>query len=444
MGTAALIKKIMTIAVPMAVARIINMVSVFLGMIMIARLGHDVLAASALISSAYTTLIVVFMFLLFSVGVVVGQAFGGKRFDEIGDVVQQSFLLSTVLGIPLALLFWFMGDILSAFGQNPHLIVYVAHYFHALVWLAFPLLWLVVLSQFMFAVLKQYHVIVGNVIGVAAFVLSAYAMIYGHWGAPALGVSGLAYAILIQDVVNILFLLGCYCCMPELRRYRIFHCRRQHDWTHLGTLWRVGWPMSIQFGGELVGYFAITVLVGLLSVDELAAWQVVQQIMMIFIVPIFSFAEASAIVIGHRVGAKEHHLVSRVGWLSIGIAMCFVLLGILIFTLMPLDLAHIYMQEQGTYLARLAPMIITLFGVNAAVYFFDSLRNLLSGALRGMYDTRYAMIVGLIVVWVISVCLGYLLAFQAGMGVVGFSIAQAVAFACGAVAVWWRWHTQVE
>lgn len=444
MTNAALLRKILKIALPMAVARIINMISIFVGMIMIARLGHQVLAASALISSAYTTLMVIFMFVLFSVGVVVGRAYGGKKYHKIGDIMQQAFLLSILLGIPLVFLFYYMGDILAAFGQQPALIVYVKQYFHALAWVAFPLLWYAMLSQFMFAVMKVYHVIVSNLIGVAAFVLSSYALIYGHWGAPAIGVAGMAYGILIQDIVNIIFMMCCYWLMKDLRRYQLFHVKREHDWHNLRKLWSVGWPMSIQFGGELVGYFAITVLVGLLSVNELAAWQVVQQIMMIFIVPIFSFAEAMAIVVGHIVGAKDHHLIRRAGRIGVGVAMIFVVIGVLIFTLMPFKLAGIYMQQQGMYLQQLGPMIVMLFWINAIVYVVDSLRNLYSGALRGLYDTRYAMVVGIIAVWLVSVIVGYLLAFTAGMGVYGFSIAQALAFFLGGVAVWMRWNKRLE
>ena len=201
--------------------------------------------------------------------------------------------------------------------------------------------------------------------------------------------------------------------------------------------------MSIQFGGELTGYFAITILIGLLGVDDLAAWQVVQQIMMMFIVPIFSFAEASAIVVGHSMGAKDYGNINKVNLISTGFAMGFVVIGILIFTLMPMQLAHIYMDTQGAYVNQLAGMITTLFWLNAFVYLFDSFRNLMSGSLRGLYDTRYPMVVGVIVVWVISVVLGYVLAFPAHLGVYGFAIAQAVAFLLGAVMMWRRWRWRV-
>lgn len=439
-------KRILKIAFPMAGARLINMVSIFIGMIMIAHLGHDVLAASALISASYFTLLVIFMFVLFSVGVVVGRHYGAKDYETIGEIVQHGFVLAVCLSIPLALLFWYFDRILYHFGQDPRLIVYVGQFFHALVWMALPMLLSTVVSQMMFAVSKILNVIIAYIVGVVAFVVSAYAMIFGHWGVAPLGVAGFAYGIFVQDTAMLLTMLIAYVLQKDMHVYALFKRRQHYNWAILKRLWQVGWPMSIQFGGELLGFFAITVLIGLLSVMDLAAWQVVQQIMMIFIVPIFSFAEASAIVVGHTVGAKEYANVNKVNLLSTGFAMLCVAVGMLIFIFLPRQLAAIYLSQQGS--ATVSPQfmttISTLFFINAFVYLADSYRNLMSGSLRGLYDTRFPMIIGIIVVWVFGVAMGYLLAFKAHLGIYGFSVAQAIAFAIGAVMMWWRWRWQMK
>lgn len=443
--TKSITKRILKIAFPMAGARVINMISVFIGMIMIARLGHQVLAASALISASYFTVLVLFMFVLFSVGVVVGRHYGAKEYDVIGQVVQQGFLLAFSLAIPMGLLFWYFDRILLHFGQNPQLIQYIGQFFHAAVWMVLPMLLETVMSQMMFAVMRVVNVIIAYVVGVIVFVLVAYPMIFGHWGAPALGVAGFAYGIFAQETAMLLTMLIAYALQKNMHQYGIFKRRQQRDWHIMKRLWAVGWPMSIQFGGELVGYFVITVLIGLLSVNDLAAWQVVQQMMMVFIVPVFSFAEASAIVVGHSMGAKEYKNVHKVNLLSTGYAMLFVVAGMLIFIFLPHQLASIYMSHQGSVVSpQFLTTVSTLFFINAFVYFPDSYRNLMSGSLRGLYDTRFPMVAGIIVVWVFGVALGYVLAFHAGLGVYGFGTAQSIAFAIGALCVWWRWRWQMR
>ena len=443
--TSQIVKRILKIAFPMAAARIINMVTVFIGMIMVARLGQDVLAASALITASYYTVMVTFMFVLFSVGVVVGRHYGAKKFEAIGDVVQQSFVLAFLLSIPMMLLFWYFGKILLAFGQSPKLVHYVIQYFHALVWVALPMLLLVAMSQFMFAVGRVIHVVCASLLGVLVFLLVAYPLIFGAWGAPKCGIAGFSYGILAQDVSSLSYLLLAYAFEKGMHRYGIFKLKRIRDRSIFKKLWTIGWPMSMQFGGELVGFFAITVLIGLLGIKELAAWQVVQQIMMIFIVPVFSFAEASAIIVGHSMGAKDYHNISKVNWISTCGALFFVVLGMLLFILIPDQLTHIYMsQENQHFESSLIHVISELFFINAFVYLFDSFRNLLSGSLRGLYDTQFPMIIGVIVVWVVGVGFGYILAFHTRMGIYGFATAQSIAFFFGAIAVAWRWRSQVR
>lgn len=437
-------KRILKIAFPMAGARFINMASVFLGMIMIARLGHDVLAAGALITASYFTVLVVFMFVLFSVGVVIGRRYGAEEFSKIGEIFQQGLLLALYLAIPLILLFWYFDRILYHFGQKPELVAYVAQFFHAMVWDALPAMLSTTLSQLMFAITKIMNVVIAYVIGIIVFVIVAYALIFGHWGAPHLGVAGFGYGIVAQDVSMVITLLIACLFQKDLKRYCLF--KRCHwDWSNMKRLWQVGWPMSIQFGGELIGFFAITVLIGLIGVSDLAAWQIVQQMMMVFIVPIFSFAEASAIVVGHSMGAKEYCNVNKVNHISTGFALLFVVVGMLIFIFLPRQLTHIYVSQQG---GQITPVLIktvsTLFFINAFVYLADSYRNLMSGSLRGLYDTRFPMIIGIVVVWIVGVLGGYILAFKAGLGVYGFSAAQSIAFAIGAVIMFYRWRWQIK
>lgn len=438
-------KRILKIAFPMAGARFINMASVFIGMIMIARLGHDVLAAGALITASYFTVLVVFMFVLFSVGVVVGRYFGAKDYVKIGEVFQQGLLLAVYLAVPLVLLFWYFDRILYHFGQDPHLVGYVGEFFHAMVWDALPAMLSTTLSQLMFAITKILNVIVAYIVGIVVFIIMAYALIFGHWGAPHLGVAGFGYALVAQDTSMVITLFVATLLQKDLKPFQLFKRYQHWDWSIMQRLWQVGWPMSIQFGGELVGFFAITVLIGLIGVSDLAAWQIVQQMMMVFIVPIFSFAEASAIVVGHSMGAKDYLNINKVNHISTGFALLFVVVGMLMFILMPGHLTHIYVNQQGGSITpQLLTTVSTLFFINAFVYLADSYRNLMSGSLRGLYDTRFPMLIGIVVVWLFGVGLGYVLAFKAGLGVYGFSTAQVVAFTLGAVIVWLRWRWQIK
>jgi MATE family multidrug resistance protein len=78
------VKRIFALALPMAGTQFVNVGSGFLCMVMLAALGHDVLAASALIVSTQLSIMVSGMSLLFSLSVLVGHAYGAKDHAAIG------------------------------------------------------------------------------------------------------------------------------------------------------------------------------------------------------------------------------------------------------------------------------------------------------------------------------------------------------------------------
>src|SRR3990167_10829035 len=96
-STLTIIKRTWQLAFAVSLSRLLNMIIGFTGILMVARLGHNALAASALISSTQATIFLISIAMLFSIGVVIGHAYGGKRYEEIGSVFQQGLLLATLI-----------------------------------------------------------------------------------------------------------------------------------------------------------------------------------------------------------------------------------------------------------------------------------------------------------------------------------------------------------
>jgi multidrug resistance protein, MATE family len=142
------IKKIISLALPMAGVQLITVSSGFLCMLMLSKLGHEVLAASALIFSIQMSTMVTGMSILFSLSVLVGHAYGAKNYSAIGNFVQQSWTLGLIIATPIIIFFWHIGSILIYFGQTPHIAAIVQKFFHAYVWCVVPLLLSVSNQQF--------------------------------------------------------------------------------------------------------------------------------------------------------------------------------------------------------------------------------------------------------------------------------------------------------
>ena len=104
----------------------------------------------------------------------------------------------------------------------------------------------------------------------------------------------------------------------------------------------------------------------------------------------------------------------RVGWLGIALGASFMTLSALMFVLFPRPLMRLFTTDASVISAGVILMIIAAF-----FQLFDGVQTVTTGALRGLGDTKSAMLLNLICYWIIGVPLGYALCFHWHMGAAG-------------------------
>lgn len=428
----------------MAGSRFLQMFSGFVGMAMVAHLGKQVLAASALISASLTTSLLIFLAILFAVSFVVGQTVGAKQYQDVGALVQQSLLLSLVLGAAMTVLFWFVPDIVGLFRQSPALVDYVTQYFHALSWGAIPILLQACVQQFMYGILKQRVVIFVNFITLIIGVCLSYGLIFGFWLIPPLGIAGLAYAFVVQSWAGFFIILAVCYFKKEYQQYALFSYHNHANLFYMRKVFQVGWPMSVQFGGELLAFFVIAMMIGWLGTDSLAAVQITQQWLFLVIVPIFAMSEASGILVGRAVGAEQFDELKKIGQASFLVVFVLVAVLGLFFIFFPHHFAGLYLNTSEVNNHHLLRLVQILFVILVATLLLNAFRDVTSGLLRGLYDTQYPMRVGLMVMWGLVLPIGYVMAFPLNWGVIGFRAGGNIGMLIGALVIYCRWQKKVK
>ena len=205
-------------------------------------------------------------------------------------------------------------------------------------------------------------------------------------------------------------------------------------------MFQVGFPMMCQFSGELLAFSFSSIMVGWLGVTALAATQIVNQFALLFIVPIFAVSEAVGILVSQEAGAKRYDHMRQVGNVAIGAVMGILLITISLFLFAPHWLASFYFDVDAVKNAKMLHTTTLLFMILSGTILLNSFRDVATGALRGLFDTRYPMIVGISVMWCIMLPIGYLLGFSLDFGVVGFYASSLIALSIGAILVWRRWY----
>lgn len=439
-----ILKRAARLSFSLTFSRLINTLTGFFGILMLAQLGHDPLAASALITPMQGTLFIVSISFLFSIGVVIGHAFGGKRYDEVGIIFQQGLLLATLIVAPVLVVQWNINHILLAFGQDPRLVSMITEYFRIYTVAMPPFLWMIVCQQFLIAVGKQNWIVL---ISAALFVTNisvAYTLIYGHFGFPQMGINGLGVTYAIQGWVSFLLYLSCCYFNQDFKHYGLFRWRLKGNFRFLKQIFLIGWPISLQSAGDLLSFAAVTLMVGWLGANALATQQIVTQWFLLLVVPIFSIAQASGILVGQARGAKQFHDIRRYNNATLVVGLGIASLVIVAFVFFPNTLIGLYTRGHSglnEHFLHLASIVLVLTGFRL---FFDAALEILLGSLRGMYDTKFPMYVSIGITWLIGIPLAYIFGFIFHWGLIGITLSGIVSMVLATSAVYWRWQVKSQ
>lgn len=434
----------LTIALPLTMTQILNSLSGFIGNVMLSHLGHDVLAASALLSSTQMMVTLIFASPFFSLGVMIARASSRGDTKEVGNLMQQSWIFALLLSLGPVFIYWKIYPILLFFGQDPHLAVLVVPYFHWAM-IGMPLMMLnVTCSQLCFSTGRQ--VIMTIIMAAQVFVLitTAYIFIFGHLGFASRGVAGLGIAFDCAAMTQFILVTHVLMHLHEFKHFHLFKLHMRNGWAHLKQMVVVGWPITVQVTGEFLSYSFVTYMVGWLGRVPLAASQITSQFIMLMVIPAFGFSSAASILIGRAMGSKQYHEIEKIGHASLVMSLSVIVGLSMLILLFQHQLIHWFiLPDQANYEATVS-LVKPLFLIGLGAVFFDTIRNTLTGALRGLFDSRMAMLVALLSLWGIRIPLSYLLGFYGHLGVIGVSCSGLIAFFIGSLLLLRHWRRKIK
>ena len=274
---------------------------------------------------------------------------------------------------------------------------------------------------------------------IAANIVNAvvnWILIFGHLGAPALGVRGSAYATLSARVRDGGRPVRDH---PAPRaRARAAAAARPRSRSTCARAASV--VLGLPAGGQMlleVGVFAsATALAGACRPAPLAAHQIaINLASLTFMIP-FGLRLPRRCASARRSAARIRAARSCAGWTAIALGVGFMATAAPVFLTVPALLIRAFTDD-----ADVIDIGVRLLFVAAVFQFFDGLQGVTTGALRGLGDTRTAMLWNLGGHWLVGLPLGYLLCFRWGYGVVGLWWGLSVGLmicGIGLVTVWWR------
>ncbi len=374
--------------------------------IMVGPLGPAAIGAVGVGSSLFVALAVFGIGLLLGLDTFVSQAFGAGRLDECHRWLHTGTALALVLAPLMMMAAWAGTASLGLWGFDPAVFVLLRPYLEIVTLSALPLLLYAAFRRYLqsMSVVRpvMFALVSANVVNAVA----NWALIYGHLGAPALGASGAAWATVISRVYMAAVLLWAIVLHAERDATGLFQVPLAADVARMVRLVRLGLPAALQVVLEVGVFASASAFAGRLAPVSLAAHQIVLNLAALtFMVPL-GLSSAAAVRVGQAIGRGDPVGAGRAGWTALVLGLLFMSAAALAFLSLPRLLVELFTTDP-----EVVRIGVSLLFIAALFQLFDGTQGVLTGALRGLGDTRSPMLWNLAGHWLLGLPLGYSLCF---------------------------------
>lgn len=402
------------LALPVVLAELGWMAMGIVDTLMVGPLGPEAIGSVGVGSSLFTGVVIFGMGLLLGLDTLVSHAYGAGRLDECHKWLLHGIVLGVFVAIPVSGILVTLMLLLPRWGLTSSVLVLAQPYLGILTWSVFPLLMYATFRRYLQGMGVVRPVMIALIMANITNVVMNWVLIYGHFGAPEMGVRGSAWATVIARVAMAVYLLIVIVVRERRRRPGLFETPLRIDIARFRRLVTLGFPAAAQVTLEVGGFAAATALAGKLAPTSLAAHQIALNIAACaFMVPL-GLSSAGAVRVGQAIGRKDLIGAQHAGWTALLFGVIFTSITASLFLLAPRTLIGAFTTEEGVL--RIG---VSLLFIGALFQLSDGLQGVATGILRGLGDTRTAMIWNLIGHWFIGLPLGYILCFVLGVGVAG-------------------------
>lgn len=381
---------------------------------MVGRHGTNDLAAASFVNNMFNLAIIFATGFSYGLTPIIGKLFGRGKLHDAGGMLKNALVANGAIALLLMAIMWFVFLNIGNLGQPVELLDIMRPYYIILL-LSIPFILLFnAFKQFADGITdtraSMWILLGGNVLNI----VGNYALIFGRWGMPELGLLGAGISTLLSRMAMLAIFLLLFFKKERYSTYAQGFALAAIDKTKLRELFHLGLPVAAQMGMETASFSLATIMVGWIGTTALAAHQIMCTVGQLGFMMYYGMAAGVAVKASNYNGTGDTPNIHRTA--SAGFHMILVMAAIAsaVIFISRHHIGGIFTNDQavGMLVAQLAiPFILYQAG--------DGLQCNYSNALRGIADVKPVMLYAFIAYFVISLPAGYIFGFILDFGLPG-------------------------
>ena len=403
--------------------------------LMLSRYSDNSVAAVGLDNQLISLVFLVYQFFSMGAAILCAQYIGAGLRKRLVQVVGMALVVNLMLGLVVSALLYYHAEwLLRLMGLRPELMGDGLVYLRLTgAWSFFQALSLTFSASLRSADKVKYPMVVTAIANVIN-IFGNYALIFGHWGCPQMGVEGAAIATVVSRAIATV-LLGVIHFRVHIPRFPLNYFRPM-PWKELRNLFHIGIPAMSENISYSLSQVVITYFINQISNEALAARTYCVNLIMFVYLFCISITQGGDILVGHLVGQQRHQAAYVLGNYFLRFSMMVTLTGSALLALTGKSILSLFTDNQEIIAMGFWVLIIDWFLEIGRV------SNIFAvGTLRATGDVVYPVIIGILFQWTIAVGLSYIIGIPLGYGLVGMWVGFALDENIRGVVLLRRWRS---
>ena len=389
--------------------------------IMVGHYSTEALASASFVNNLFNVAIFCCIGFTYGLTPIVGSYFTQKRHGDIGAAMRTGVVLNVIFTLAVMAIMTAIYFNVDRLGQPEQLLPLIRPYF--LIYLAgmLPISVFNVFAQWSYGIndtrLPMWIILGSNVVNI----IGNYALIFGHFGLPELGLTGAGISTLIARCICPVVIICCFVSLKKNRRYFDAFLRSRVNMPIVRKIWRISIPISMQMTFESGSFTMAAVMTGWISAIDLAAFQVIVIIGTLGFCIYYSVGSAVTIQVSNEAGRDDRKAMRRVAWSGYHVLLLLMAISSAIFIFFGRDMMKAFTDDPAV-LALTSSLIFPLVLYQAG----DATQINFAGALRGTSKVMPMLWIAFFSYIVVGVPATYALGFPAGLGAYGIILSFSV------------------